>query len=347
LAGKFNPEKPRESRKFIKVHEGVETFKQGFYVGASFSITIGGDLLFINNDVIKEDEIVWLDNQGKEIRPPFKTNGWITGITLTSNTNLIAGIHSAFGTAPNLWLFDLKTNDRKKISSGNVLDTSPRFLQNKNQVAFVSPRNWNNWDLYITSIDGSGDSSMILNRPGDIQDPHFSRDERKVLFTERDVKGKLDVFVQQFDENTESIPIATTAADESMARFSPDEKYIVYRSNETGRDEVYVVPFPNDNNLRWQISTEGGNLPIWSIDGKKIYYQSGDDLMSVNVNSVNSFTYGAPKKMFELKDLSWTRNITSDGQSFVMIRSDLRAPGQVILIKNWMQEVQKKLEENN
>jgi dipeptidyl aminopeptidase/acylaminoacyl peptidase len=87
----------------------------------------------------------------------------------------------------------------------------------------------------------------------------------------------------------------------SAAGFSPDNKWIAYASQESGRDEVYVRPFPGPGG-QWQISTSGGSKPHWSNDGREIVYMNLDgDLMAVAVNSGNGFEIAAPRRLFRVE----------------------------------------------
>ncbi len=82
------------------------------------------------------------------------------------------------------------------------------------------------------------------------------------------------------------------------ARFSPDQRFVAYRSDESGRDEVYVVPFPGPG-CKWQISTDGGAQPMWGPGGGELFYTSGDRMMVVSVSTGQTFEPGSPRVLFE------------------------------------------------
>ena len=113
-------------------------------------------------------------------------------------------------------------------------------------------------------------------------------------------------------------------------------------SDESGREEVYVVPFPGSGG-RWPISTDGGNQPLWARNGRELYYRSGDRIMAVTVTSEATFTATNPRFLFEAKSL-WgellTYDVTSDGD-FLMIQpgESETPPTQINVVLNWLQEV--------
>ena len=130
---------------------------------------------------------------------------------------------------------------------------------------------------------------------------------------------------------------------------------MAYTSNESGREEIYVRPFP-DMDGRWQISTSGGNNPLWSRDGREIFYRNGDMVISVAVKTSPTFIFGTSKTLFEG---TYVRSINSPGtrdfgtwdisphtQRFLMLR-ELNAgnigPRKINIIANWFIELKEKV----
>jgi Tol biopolymer transport system component len=347
LAARFDGRDGRMQGSFVKVLEGVETGGESRSVSASFSLSKNGDLLYITKEKISADEVVWLGRTGLESRGRVPLNGWMESIPAISRDGkaILASVCTAQLSAPNIWLRNIPDGSAQRLTFGDNLDYSPAFDRAEKALTFVSQRGNENWDLYRLALDGKSGVEKILDRTGDIQDPHFSPGEDAVLFTERDAKGQTDVRVHRFDRDAGTVDVARTDANESSARFSPDGRHVVYVSSETGRSQVYVVPYPNPNNLRWQISAEGGGGPVWSHSGDELFYRApGDDLLAVKVNTQAAFSFGKPERLFNLNEMLWTRQVTPDDQNFILVRREMRAPGQVVLVKNWMQEVLRKLD---
>ena len=139
----------------------------------------------------------------------------------------------------------------------------------------------------------------------------------------------------------------STPANEATAKFSPDGRYLAYASDESGRVEVYVRPFPEGSG-KWQVSVNGGMHPRWRHDGRKLFYVEESTLMAVSVSTEQGFVLGQPERLFESEDLG-TRNsysaprydVSADGQRFLTLApvDDEDAPPPVIrVVQNWYEE---------
>ena len=119
-------------------------------------------------------------------------------------------------------------------------------------------------------------------------------------------------------------------------------------SDESGRVEVYVRPFASGEG-KWQISNEGGNEPLWARDGRQLFYRSGDQVCSVDVQTESGFSASKPKPVFKQPGYSiggetrcW--DISADGGRFLMVKLEERKPQpltEMVLVQNWFEEVQR------
>ena len=115
--------------------------------------------------------------------------------------------------------------------------------------------------------------------------------------------------------------------------MSPDGRWIAYRSDERGRGyEIYVRPFPNVDEGKWSVTTDGGSSPVWAPGGRELFYQNGDAMMAVPFETEPTLTFGKPQLLFSGSYIRTYRNfdISPDGQRFLMIKDARRAgPGAV------------------
>ena len=131
--------------------------------------------------------------------------------------------------------------------------------------------------------------------PGD-----WSADGKFLLYWRTDPKSSDDVWVLPQEGDRQPFPFLQTPIRDIEAQFSPDGRWIAYRTNESGRPEVYVQTFPASGG-KWQVSTNGGHHPQWRSDGKELFYCSTDrKLMSVDVKLGGAFEAGLPKTLFDL-----------------------------------------------
>jgi hypothetical protein len=137
--------------------------------------------------------------------------------------------------------------------------------------------------------------------------------------------------------------------------LSPDGKWLAYTSDESGRDEVYVRPFPRVGDGRWQISTEGGAAPRWAHSGRELFYQAdgSNAIMAASVTLAPSFTAGTPHKLFDAIPQLYPSSgvpyydLTPNDRRFIMARvvGTARAPGaaELVVVVNFREEVRRKL----
>jgi serine/threonine-protein kinase len=144
-----------------------------------------------------------------------------------------------------------------------------------------------------------------------------------------------------------------TTFDELNGEVSPDGRWMAYQSNESGRDEIYVRPFPDANSGRWQISTGGGTRPLWTRSGKELFYLGpGGAVMSASVEGGSAFRAGNPTRLFERPYFpaseapGRTYDVSPDGQRFLMVKvggasGETAEATSIIVVQNWTEELKR------
>ncbi len=170
----------------------------------------------------------------------------------------------------------------------------------------------------------------------------WSLDGRYIVYMDVLPKTKFDLGVLPLFGNRSPQPFAQTEFNEKQGRLSPDGRWMAYTSDETGRYEVYVQPFPAGGG-KWQISIGGGEQPSWRRDGKELYYVGeAQKLIVVGVDaSASTFRRSTPRELFQMHspvDI-WTRNqyaVTSDGQRFLVnTLVETSASSPITMVINW------------
>jgi dipeptidyl aminopeptidase/acylaminoacyl peptidase len=143
----------------------------------------------------------------------------------------------------------------------------------------------------------------------------------------------------------EPAPLLVTPRNESWPMFSPDGRWIAYVSDESGRPQVYVRPYPGPGG-KVTVSTDGGGEPVWSRDGRELFYRRGITMFSVPVETRPTFKAGTPRKLFEVRFNPAGQSghphfdVSLDGQRFLMVRRDQDlVPHQLNVILNWSEEL--------
>ena len=178
----------------------------------------------------------------------------------------------------------------------------------------------------------------------------WSSDGRVMIFTD-----SLDITLLRLDGNGELEPLLGTRFNELQAALSPDDRWLAYTSDEAGRSEVFVVPFPEASPKR-QISTEGGAEPMWARDGRELFYRNGDKMMAVAIDTEPELSSAKPVLLFEgpyAQDESLTSSfetplitnydVAPDGEGFIMIQQEERGGSRAELevVLNWFEELER------
>jgi Tol biopolymer transport system component len=175
--------------------------------------------------------------------------------------------------------------------------------------------------------DGSDKPERVLpNEPLQVDEAVWSRDGRWLVYRTGVTGGVRDIYARQLSGDTTRITVAAGAADEYMPALSPDGRWITYVSVESGKEEVYVRPFPETSRARWQVSAAGGSNPVWSHSGRELFYvDRADSLIAVSVTGTTDFQIGPRRALFStrpflLLPLHRTFDVFPDDQSFLMLK---------------------------
>jgi Tol biopolymer transport system component len=185
--------------------------------------------------------------------------------------------------------------------------------------------------MWMKPLDGG--KEKIFAESEDARTPEdWSRDGRFISCNVIPARGRRnnEIWILDTSERNRVAPFAADAPSQNGSRFSPDGRWIAYASNESGRFDVYVRPFPSGAGT-WQVSTAGGGFPAWRRDGKELFFLSLDSrMMAVPVEADAKFHAGAPVALFPVHISSGGTNydVSADGQRFLVRSpvSDVASP---------------------
>ena len=173
---------------------------------------------------------------------------------------------------------------------------------------------------------------------------------RSLLFrTDDQEAGNADILAIRPGVDTVARALVATPAEELSPAVSPDNRWMAYSSNESGRREIYVRPFPDAGGSRFQVSTSGGTNPVWNRNGRELFYlDAALNMVSVPVTLGATFQSGAQRILFpaaQYASLPFFRqyDVTADGQRFVMIRGESDAVVHVVVVFNFLEELRRRM----
>ena len=211
-------------------------------------------------------------------------------------------------------------------------------------MAFVSDQR-NGRDLFQRAADGSRPEMPLFEEERPVDEIEFSRDGAWVIYRVGANSGQRDILARRIGTDS-SVVLAATDADETSPALSPDGRWLAYVSTESGRAEVYVRPFPNVADGRWQISAQGGQEPVWARSGKELFYRVASTTnvqMVMDVTTGTSFVPGPRRMLFSLERYSMSAThqqyaVSPDGRRFLMVRSTEPArTDDLVVVENFFE----------
>jgi Tol biopolymer transport system component len=281
--------------------------------------------------------LVWVDRQGNVTQMTGAVSQ-IVSATVSHNGRRVA--YSGYDGA--LWLADLTTGGRTRILSDQTIGTSS-WLPGDDRIVFSSNVS-GDWEIYTVGTNGPGDVKPLVKKPF-TQHPHDVTPDGTVVYMERHPVTGSDLWTVTPDGKTS--PLVVTPFNETSARVSSDGRYVAYVSDESGRTEVYALPMSGKGE-RVAVSIEGGTGPVWSRDGRELFYRAGDDLMSVQVSLTPNLVVGERHRLLDLSayDPGYFHefDVSADGQRFLLIRTEADArPTRLNVVLNWFDELKQRV----
>jgi len=311
---------------------------------AEFSSSTDGSLAYAPGGFsFDEGTLVWVDRKGAPQPLAAPPRGYLSPRLSPDGQRVAVSIQ---GTNPGLWLYDLARSTLTRLTESTILPRSLWTPDGKRLTFASAPSGAMN--LYWMPADGSG-APERLTTSENVQYPgSWSPDGGVLAFSEADPTTGWGIWVmEQGDRKTR--PFLQTPANEYQPSFSPDGRYLAYGSDESGRREVYVRPFPGSGG-KVQISTEGGVEPVWARNGRELFYRSGDKMMAAAVETKPVFAASKPKLLFEgryetviFAFYEPNYDVSPDGQRFLMIKASEQesAPTQLNVVLNWSDELRR------
>jgi serine/threonine protein kinase len=317
-----------------------------------FSASNNGVLVYRTGGGVSQ--LTWFDQRGKRIGTVGEPAA-IVSVALSPDGTRAAVSRTDFpNSSLTLWLMDLARATSTRFTFGAGLAPLGIWSSDGSRIIFpFGPGD--RYDLYQKSASGVKDQELLLESDEPKHPRSCSPDGRFLLYGSLNRKTRTrELWVLPLEGDKKPIPFACTQFNNSEGQFSPDGRWVVYVSDESGREEVYVRTFSPDSGGatshdegKWIISTGGGNEPRWSGDGKTLYYIAPDGkLMAVAITANEAFRAGVPKALFQPSASfggpfrqSWC--VAPDGKRFLFaVPSEQRtAPFDVVL--NWQAALKK------
>lgn len=230
---------------------------------------------------------------------------------------------------------------------------SPVWLPHSNRILFTSKRQ--HYGIYEVDSRGAEPEHLTLDTGSDSWPLDVSPEGRFLLLGRGLTIGKARSQIWVYPASGGRQPFRLLAGDarEGEAQFSPDGRWVAYTSNESGRDEIYVVPFPASSTSgqtgsaalqgKWQISIAGGHAPRWRRDGRELFYLASDNTVTAVPVSTRSagFSFKSPRPLFRANPgfYSVSYDVSPDGNRFIINTAPEERTAPITVVENWLSDL--------
>jgi serine/threonine protein kinase len=324
-----------------------------------YAVSDNGTLVFLpgmaDAPLSGERTLVWVDLEGNEetiptfpgtfAYPDISPDGTKVALTVERDGNM------------DIWVWDLIRENLSRLTFDEAEDLTPMWTPDGKRIVFASFRD-GDVCIFWKAADGTGKMEKLGSVPGQNLYPWSWSNEGKTLITsELDSSfTEVNIGAMSMEGNGERKLLLESDYVESHPRISPDGRWMAYFSDETGDMQIFVRPFPEVDQGKWQVSVDGGQSPLWSPDGRELYYLNGDAIMEAQVNTEPTFSASKPKILFRGNYVTGYRenpewDISPDGKRFLMIKppaamdddSAIEIRTQINIVLNWFEELKQRV----
>jgi len=311
------------------------------------SVSDDGTLVYEDAPSAATKTLAWRDREGRLIERVGEPQPLLVMPSVSPDGSRVA-VRSEESGNSDIWVYDLERSTRTRLTFDPTMTfIQPRWSRSGRDLVY-EVRGPGQGRIETRSADGTGEATVLVESAMHLGDPSWSRDGRYLVYQTRNTNSDSNILYVEISAGgsvSEPRTFLGTPASERVPQLSPDGRFIAYLSDESGRSEVYVRPFP-DGGSRWQASTDGGTQPLWNPDGTEIFYVRDNALMAVPVTLEPSFALGEPQLLFESPDLiyqfrSVNYGVSPDGRRFLTVAAveDEDAPARSIhVVENWLEE---------
>ena len=332
---------PFNRKKVKTTSSGVVLIENIAYVNPHIGLSNNGTLVYVPEKDFGLRKLIWVDMNGST-QPIVSDVQEYYGPRISPDGNKIA-MYIPDQSSEHVYIYDLLRESFDKLTT-TAHNYWPVWTPDGKYVAFPSTGR-ESQNLYWKRVDNSSPAeamiddnialSLIENKMSGnekssdyiFQPQMWTSDGRYLLFVlGKNTAVEWDILLMDMENERQIIEFIATEYSERHPRVSPDCQWLAYQSRESGKYEIYVTKFPEKGG-KWQVSVDGGIEPIWSQDGKRIYYRHGTnwkEIMAVNIETDPGFHAEKPDSLFAGNYpqviFGWNYDLHFEGEKFVMVK---------------------------
>ena len=306
---------------------------------AVFSVSDDGTLVFQTGAAASGSRLVWFDRSGVEVGTLGEPGFYIWPRLSPDGERAAIAVTDPRTGNTDIWIHDLADGRKRQLTFSAAPEANPTWGREGNRVFFTTGRRGVS-DIYQTDSRGGGAEEALLESDAMTRVQSASPDGRYLIFARREGLGPSQLWLLSLTGEGKPRPLLGGDNNYLFGEISPDGHWLVYQSNESGKNEVYVTAFPSCVG-KWRVSQDGGILPRWSADGREIFYVTQDHaaIFSASV-SVERGTFQAMgvRRLFSVPMVAgrgYPYDVSRDGQRFLVVVSSGAAATPLTLVLDW------------
>jgi serine/threonine-protein kinase len=311
------------------------------------TVSRNGTLVYVLGSELLKGELFWVDHQGvfNSIGAPARVYG---SPRLSPDGQRIAvTVWSREKNTSQVYVYDIPSGRLTPVTTEGK-NVWPLWSPDGTRIVFSSSR-LDGSSVFCKAVDGSAPAEPLASVPPPFRYliPYsWSRDAEFLGCIAKGPNTQDDIWIVPIDGDRKPQHFLKTQCREYNPTLSPDGRWLAYVSDESGRAEVYLLRYP-DRGRKIQVSTEGGKGPVWSRDGRELYYTNGSKMMAVEVTPEPDSGPGASQQLFDESYKTAGNNgrsydVADDGR-FLMVKTSQEdvSPGEFIVVHNWFEELKR------
>ncbi len=333
----------------VPVLEGVDVGEES----ARYDLASNGALVYSPGSGSQvRRTLTWVDRQGREEQIPAPPRAYSSARLSPDGGRIAVDIRDQ---ESDIWVWDIRGQTLTRTTFDGARDEVPVWTPDGRRIVFRSNRD-GAFSLFWRPADGTGaEERLTTNANGQVQVPTptaFSPDSTRLVLHGGSGAGTgSDIMTVDLQGSRNATPLVQTQFPEYYADVSPDGRWIAYQYLESNPSHIVVRPFPNVQTGRWQVSTAGGRHPVWSRNGRELFYLDLEGrLTSVDVDTTTGFRTTAPRTVLEQSYFEpigmRSYDVSPDGRRFLMIKAASGPEGaraQVVVVLNWTEELKRRV----
>ncbi|MFQ5639161.1 MAG: protein kinase [bacterium] len=332
-AAPFDPARLELTGPAVPLFGGIS----GYGAGIDLAISHNGSLAYFTAPS-SDRQLMLVEQDGRERcindevrqfnKPRFSPDGRRLAVQITAPNG---GFH--------YWLYEFDQNTLARLTFNGVV-ASAEWTPDGRHLTISANLGTGTFDIYSIAADFSGEMDTLITSEHDLGLGSWSPDGQWLVYIEKHPETHFDIWAYHFGGSKTPVPLLQTEYWEGTPRLSPDRHWLAYTSDESGQMELYVRPFPGPGS-RSQISVAGAERPVWSPDGKELFYRQENKVMAATLQIGSAVKVLERTELFEKNDVLSDYDIHPNGNQFVMVKNVEDSGSELIVVLNWVEELKR------